>query len=716
MADGTIDIDVKVGSAEAQKRIGDLEKSAERLSAVGSKAATAAKVGLATAGAALVAMSKAALDAYAEYEQLVGGVETLFGASAGEVQAYAARAYKTAGMSANAYMETVTGFSATLLQGLAGDTAAAAKAADMAVTDMADNANKMGTPIESIREAYQGFAKDNYTMLDNLKLGYGGTQAEMARLINDSGVLGESMKVTAQTVGDVPFDKMIEAIHRVQEEMGIAGTTSMEAATTIQGSVSSMQAAWENWLAGLGNEGADMSALTQQLLDSVSTVAANVAPRVAQIGAAIVAALPGALSGLGAAIAPIVSEALASAWSVAVSALSGLGIQLPPVDASQIAQAFGQLQQAFSDFAETAGPVIAPVVQAVVDLVSTVVTNLPTILPIVQSIAAGFLAFQGISAVVGIVATVTAAVGPLATVIGMVVSSIAAGAPVIATLGAAFGLVVSPATLIIAAIAAVVAAIVALATNAGGCRDMVVGAFTAVAEFIAGLPGAIGGFLSQLISDVQAWASSMASQAVAAGSTFISNVGSFIQQLPSNVWNWLMDVLTKAGQFAGDFGTKAVAAASSFAESLISGLAAIPGKVVQIGSDIIGGLVEGVTGAAQGLIDAVGGAVSGALDWAKNLLGIHSPSKVFRREVGRWIPLGAAVGIEDEEDAPQRALDRALDLDADVRVERSIALGAAAGEQRRIEQTVNFYQRAETPDELARTMRAYANYGLCGVV
>lgn len=713
MADGTIDIDVKVGSAEAQKRIGDLEKSAGRLSAVGSKAATAAKVGLAAVGASLTALGKAAIDAYAEYEQLAGGVETLFGASADEVKAYAARAYESAGMSANAYMETVTGFSATLLQGLAGDTAAAAKAADMAVTDMADNANKMGTPIESIREAYQGFAKDNYTMLDNLKLGYGGTQAEMARLINESGVLGESMKVTAQTVGDVPFDKMIEAIHRVQEEMGIAGTTSMEAATTIQGSVSAMQAAWGNWLAGLGNEGADMSALTQQLLDSVSTVAAKVAPRVAQIGAAIVAALPGALSGLADAIAPIVSEALASAWSVAVSALSGLGIQLPPVDASQIAQAFGQIQQAFFDFAETAGPVIAPVVQAVVDLVSTVVTNLPTILPIVQSIAAGFLAFQGISAVVGIVSTVTAAVGPLATVIGMVVSSIA---PVIATLGAAFGLVLSPATLIIGAIAAVVAAIVALATNAGGCRDMVVGAFTAAAEFIAGLPGMIGGFLSQLISNVQAWASSMASQAVAAGSTFISNVGSFIQQLPSNVWNWLMDVLTKAGQFAGDFGTKAIAAASSFAESLISGLASVPGKVVQIGSDIIGGLVDGVTGAAQGLIDAVGGAVSGALDWAKNLLGIHSPSKVFRREVGRWIPLGAAVGIEDEEDAPQRALDRALDLDADVRVERSIALGAAAGEQRRIEQTVNFYQRAETPDELARTMRAYANYGLCGVV
>ena len=170
---------------------------------------TAAKVGTAAVGAAaagIVALSKSAVENYAAYEQLVGGVETLFGTSADKVQEYASNAYKTAGLSANEYMETVTSFSASLLQSLGGDTEAAAEYADRAIVSMSDNANKMGTSMEMIQNAYQGFAKQNYTMLDNLKLGYGGTQSEMARLINDSGVLGESVKVTAETVKNVPFD------------------------------------------------------------------------------------------------------------------------------------------------------------------------------------------------------------------------------------------------------------------------------------------------------------------------------------------------------------------------------------------------------------------------------------------------------------------------------------------------------------------------------
>ena len=221
-----------------------------KVGATASKALGAiSKAALAVTGAAATAVSalaKSAVDGYAEYEQLVGGVETLFKDSADVIQGYADEAYKTAGMSANAYMETVTGFSASLLQGLQGDTAKAAEIANQAVIDMSDNANKMGTDMTMIQNAYQGFAKQNYTMLDNLKLGYGGTQSEMARLINDSGVLGDAMTVTAETVNSVSFDKIIEAIHVVQTNMGITGTTAKEAATTIQGSISSMQGALEN--------------------------------------------------------------------------------------------------------------------------------------------------------------------------------------------------------------------------------------------------------------------------------------------------------------------------------------------------------------------------------------------------------------------------------------------------------------------------------------
>lgn len=203
------------------------------------------------AAAGLGAALGKALTEGAALEQSIGGVETLFKDSANQVIANAEKAYKTAGVSANSYMEQVTSFSATLLQGLGGDTETAARVADQAIVQMADNANKMGTDMASIQYAYQGFAKDNYTMLDNLKLGYGGTQAEMARLINDSGVLGNSIEVTAQTVKDVPFDKVIEAIGVIQDDLGITGTTAEEAATTISGSMASVKAAFSNVLANL---------------------------------------------------------------------------------------------------------------------------------------------------------------------------------------------------------------------------------------------------------------------------------------------------------------------------------------------------------------------------------------------------------------------------------------------------------------------------------
>lgn len=241
-------------------------------------AGVAAGAGAAAAGIGLV--TKGAVDSYASYEQLVGGVDTLFKESSAQVQAYAAEAYKNAGISANTYMEQATSFSATLLQGLGGDTAKAAEYANLAIVDMSDNANKMGTAIESIQWAYQGFAKQNYTMLDNLKLGYGGTQAEMARLINDSGVLGDTMEVTAKTVNEVSFDKIIEAIHTVQTNLGITGTTAFEAATTIEGSVNSAKAAWSNWLTSIAKDNADLRLSTQQLVESVGVAAQNVVPRV----------------------------------------------------------------------------------------------------------------------------------------------------------------------------------------------------------------------------------------------------------------------------------------------------------------------------------------------------------------------------------------------------------------------------------------------------
>lgn len=239
--------------------------------------ATASKVGAAALTAAatgMAALTKASIDQYAEYEQLVGGVDTLFKTASDKVQEYAANAYKTAGMSANEYMDTVTSFSASLLQSLGGDTEKAAQKADQAITDMADNANKMGTGMEMIQNAYQGFAKQNYTMLDNLKLGYGGTKEEMERLLADA------EKLSGQKFDISSYSDIVDAIHVVQTEMGITGTTAKEAASTIQGSVSAAKSAWSNLITGIAADNADLDTLIGNFVSSVETAAGNIIPRV----------------------------------------------------------------------------------------------------------------------------------------------------------------------------------------------------------------------------------------------------------------------------------------------------------------------------------------------------------------------------------------------------------------------------------------------------
>ena len=269
---------IRLDSNQFESGVKKAEKSGSSLAtSLKSGLATAAKVGAAAIGAAATAigaLTTAAVNNYAEYEQLVGGIDTLFKNSADTVMGYAENAYKTAGLSANEYMETVTSFSASLLQSLDGDTKAAASAADMAITDMADNANKMGTSMEMIQNAYQGFAKQNYTMLDNLKLGYGGTKEEMERLLADA------EKLSGQEYDISSYADIVDAIHVVQTEMGITGTTAKEAATTIQGSTASMKSAWANLVTGLADDSADFDTLMSNFVDSVVTVGENIIPRI----------------------------------------------------------------------------------------------------------------------------------------------------------------------------------------------------------------------------------------------------------------------------------------------------------------------------------------------------------------------------------------------------------------------------------------------------
>lgn len=342
--------------------------------------ALAAKAGIATisaASAGIGAIVKSSASAYADYEQNIGGVETLFKDNADTIVKYASEAYKTAGISANDYMQNVTSFSASLLQGLGGDTAQAAEIANEAMVDMSDNANKMGTDISSIQNAYQGFAKQNYTMLDNLKLGYGGTAAEMARLINDSGVLGDSIKVDEKTVNSVSFDKMIEAIHKVQTDLDITGTTSKEAATTVSGSLSSVKAAWANLMAGMGDKNADLKNLIKEMASTVKTFAKNIMPVIKQ-----------ALSGVTTLIselAPDIAAELPQLVSDLLPQLIEAGTQIFQALVKGISDNIGTITQA----AITAITIIAtaliqnagPLVQSLATIITTIAQALPTILP-----------------------------------------------------------------------------------------------------------------------------------------------------------------------------------------------------------------------------------------------------------------------------------------------------------------------------------------------
>lgn len=342
--------------------------------------ALAAKAGIATisaASAGIGAIVKSSASAYADYEQNIGGVETLFKDNADTIVKYASEAYKTAGISANDYMQNVTSFSASLLQGLGGDTAQAAEIANEAMVDMSDNANKMGTDISAIQNAYQGFAKQNYTMLDNLKLGYGGTQAEMARLINDSGVLGDSIKVDEKTVNSVSFDKMIEAIHKVQTDLDITGTTSKEAATTVSGSLGSVKAAWANLMAGMGDKNADLKNLIKEMVSTVKTFAKNIMPVIKQ-----------ALSGVTTLIselAPDIAAELPQLVSDLLPQLIEAGTQIFQALVKGISDNIGTITQAAITAVTTIATALiqntGPLVQALATIITTIAQALPTILP-----------------------------------------------------------------------------------------------------------------------------------------------------------------------------------------------------------------------------------------------------------------------------------------------------------------------------------------------
>lgn len=370
---------IAVNNEEANKAIDDTSGKAEqshsrisgvfsKLGGVAVKAGQAIAVGIGAGATALTALSKSAIDNYAEYEQLVGGVETLFKSSSDKVIEYANNAYKTAGLSANDYMETVTGFSASLLQSLGGDTEKASEKANQAVIDMSDNANKMGTSMEAIQVAYQGFAKQNYTMLDNLKLGYGGTKEEMQRLLNDA------EKISGIKYDISSFADVTDAIHVMQESMGIAGTTAKEASTTIQGSIGMMKSAWTNFLTGMADPSQDFDKLLGNLVDSVVTVADNLVPRIAMMLPRLVEGISQLVQKLATYIPDTLNQLLPALVEGATGLLSAFVTVLPQL-IQTIVQILPQMLQGVVE-------IFNGIVQALPQMIQMICDALPALIPI----------------------------------------------------------------------------------------------------------------------------------------------------------------------------------------------------------------------------------------------------------------------------------------------------------------------------------------------
>ena len=497
--------ELKESGDEAESSGGKFEKLGSVLKGVG---AAMGAVALA-AGAAALKLGKEVISAYADFEQLVGGVDTLFGDASQTVQNYAANAFKTAGLSANEYMETVTGFSASLIQSLGGDTAKAAEVADMAITDMADNANKMGTDLSAIQTAYQGFAKQNYTMLDNLKLGYGGTKSEMERLLADA------EKISGIKYDLSSFSDLTEAIHVIQTEMGITGTTSKEATETISGSMAGMQSAIDNLMAGLGNADADIEMLIGNVVEAFGHVVDNVVPVIENIVKALPPALDGILRAIGD-LLPTLLSTVVDLFTQVLETLLSLLPELIPAAVDAVLTIVGALidnlpllidaaVQLITALVMGLGSALPELIPAAVEAIITIVQGLLDSMD--QILEAAFAIIQGLAE--GLLNALPELIDALPEIIMTIIDFITDNLPLILEMGIeltvqlAFGLIKAIPQLV-ARLPEIVAAIVTGLGKAVGAvfeigKNIVTGLWEGIKSLGSWIADKVSGFFSGIV-------------------------------------------------------------------------------------------------------------------------------------------------------------------------------------------------------------------------
>lgn len=597
------------------------------LANLASSAITSALNGIRQLGGTVVNVGKQALDSYGDYEQLVGGVDTLFGKSSKKVQEYASNAYKTAGLSANEYMDTVTSFSASLLQGLNGDTKKASKVANLAVTDMSDNANKMGTDMKSIQNAYQGFAKQNYTMLDNLKLGYGGTKSEMARLVKDSGILGKAGKdLTAKNLDQkVSYDQMIEAIHKVQTNMGITGTTSKEASTTIQGSVNSMKSAWQNMLTGMADENADFGNLAKNFASSLVNVVKNIAPRLTAIISGMVNMAMTTLPTIFKKIAPLIEKYIPTVVN-SVKGIIDKVLELFPIILPKLAE-FGvsiidKISELIPNLVEKATeimsslaskvseliPKFTAVVKNVIDSIASALNeNAPSIINDITQIALSQI--DGLIDIVSqnlptIIDTGVQLITSLADGIVKAIPKLIEKVPKIIT---------SLINTLLASIPKIVDAGVKLLTSITKNLPKI------ISSVVKAIPRLITGLLNAISSNIP--------KLVESGFKLLT---ALVKNLPKII-------------------IEVVKAVPQIIKSIVKGIVDAVPQMAGAGLNLIKGLWEGLNNAKNWLLNKIKSLMGSVIKGIKKFFGIHSPSKKMRDEVGVMLAKGVVEGVKKEQ-------------------------------------------------------------------
>lgn len=632
--DGSLKFDTEIsekGFNKGIKNLGNIAQGGLKVLA-GSVAGIAAGFGV---------MTKSALDSFASLEQNIGGVETLFKDSAQKVIDSAENAYKTAGLSANAYMETVTSFSASLLQSLGKDTEKAADYADRAIIDMSDNANKMGTSMEMIQNAYQGFAKQNYTMLDNLKLGYGGTASEMYRLLQDAANLNEEFASTAKFSMDskghleANFADITEAIHIVQTEMGITGTTAKEASETISGSIASAKGAFDNFLNGTGSP--------EALAESMVTAGKNVLRGLGEIVPRLLQTLPE--------VGKLIQENL-------VNSLSGDSMQ-------KIVEAGKNAVMSLIDGMLASVPTIIPVALNFVKLIAdTVITNVPTL------IQKGYELLSNL--VDGFVKAIPEALPKILDFVQGIGDKLAEAAPILIQKG--FELLQKLVEGIITAVPILISRVPEIiSTFANIINDnfptilmkgaqllgqLVLGLIQSIPTLIANIPKIISAIVDTL----------MAFQWLNLGRGIIKFLGDgigamkdFVVKKGFEILNGLKNTLMNLPSTLANIGRTAVSglgnaisagiswvknAAGNIVSAIVNTIKSIPGGMLSIGKDIVKGLWNGISDMTGWVIDKIQGFGESVLGGIKDFFGIHSPSRVMRDEVGKYMAQGVGVGFE----------------------------------------------------------------------